>query len=184
VAVFNPCFRRQLDITDPTSGVDAQALVDDLGNGIKGIFSNTWPFDVTAYNVEGAPPHYPMAVHHANVAGGLITPNVPPELAVCLSFYAVNNRPRQRGRLYLPLFMLQNSTDANMLSIKSAIRDNASLLVGLFAGLGGSNVDWGVWSKTDNAFHKATNWFVSDAWAIQRRRGIKETARKTGTTSG
>jgi hypothetical protein len=42
----------------------------------------------------------------------------------------------------------------------------------------------GVWSQADHTFRKATDYFISDAWAIQRRRGIKETARTKGTTTG
>jgi hypothetical protein len=173
-AVITPHFRRQLDITDPTSGTNAQSLCDDLASQyafLPGI-------------VEGAKPRFPLAQTRRNVGSAVKQPAVPPELSVCLSFYSGDNRPRYRGRLYLPAWLLGGTSGDMGRVIPTGLRDTCQTLVASFAGLGGTNVDWGVWSQAGQAFHKATNWFISDAWAIQRRRGIKEITRSTGTTSG
>src|SRR4051794_20308569 len=77
-AVINPCFRRQLDITDPTSGTDAQALTDDLANGLvawnTAIGGAASQLTVQAYNIQGAKPNYPMATTKKNV-GLFATPS-------------------------------------------------------------------------------------------------------------
>lgn len=183
-AVINPCFRRQLDITDPTSDADAQQLCQDLATAINTFNPRTTPLKVTAYNIEGPPPHFPMGSYTLNPAATPIDPGMPPELAVVLSYYADQNRPRHRGRLYIPLWTIATGGAASQTKVAALERTTAGGLVTRFANLGGSNVDWGVWSTRDQAFHKATNWFVSDAWGTVRSRGIKESARTAGTTSG
>jgi len=184
-AVITPHFRRQIDIGDPLSGTDAQQLCTDLAAkmatlpGVAGT-----PFTVTAYNDQGAKPNYPLAQVKTNTGGAIKQPTTPPEMAVCLSFFSGLNRPRFRGRLYLPAWLL-GATPSDMTRVVPAgIRSVAEGCVPHFATLGGANVDWGVWSTVGNAFHKTTDYFISDAWATQRRRGIKETARTSGTTSG
>jgi hypothetical protein len=184
VAVISPCFRRQLDVTDPTSGVDAQALTDDLANVIDLYTSRATPFTVKAYNIEGPPPHYPMATTVKRAATTPIEPAYPPELAVVLSFNDGSNVPRHRGRLYIPLWVLDNTGGEAGVKVSTAMRTQAGGFVSRFAALGGANVDWGVWSTVDHAFHKAANYYVSDAWGTIRSRGIKETARTAGTTTG
>lgn len=183
VAVFSPTFRVQWDPGDIFGeSADLDQLCKDLRTALALYPGGNSYFRVTAYNVEGPPPHYPLAEATSGTKGTFRSVSIPPELAVVLSFYGAQNIPRFRGRLYLPAWFLGVSTVSE--KIDSAARTQAGNLVGTLAGLGGINVDWGVWSKTSNAFHKAEHWFVSDAWAIQRRRGIKETARLTGTTSG
>lgn len=184
-AVITLHFRRQLDLSDPTSGTNALALCTDLADQLGFLpGKGTTPLTVTAYNQEGAAPNYPLATYTKDPLGAIKVPGVPPEVAVVLSYFADQNRPRRRGRIYLPAWLL-GATSADMGEVvPSSLRTRAVSLVNSFAGLGGTNVDWGVWSSVDHAFHKATDYFVSDAWAIQRRRGIKETTRTVGTTSG
>lgn len=185
LAVITPHFRRQLDITDPTSGVNATQLCQDLADALAlALPGATTPFTVTAYNDQGVKPNYPMASITKNSGAAIKVVSCVPEAAVCLSFYADQNRPRHRGRLYLPAWLLGGTSGDMGRVVPSGLRTTAQACVTSFANLGGANVDWGVWSGVDRAFYKATNYFISDAWAIQRRRGIKETARTVGTTSG
>jgi hypothetical protein len=184
-AVINPCFRRQMDIADPLSGTNAQQLVDDMVAYLRlqpGLSST--PLVVSAYNVEAPPKTPPMAIARSNVGGAVKDPGLPPELAVCLSFFSGQNRASYRGRLYMPVWFFSSTAADLGTKIPTSLRTQAANFVSGFAGLGGANVDWGVWSSTTHAFHKATDYFVSDAWAIQRSRGIQETARTKGTTSG
>lgn len=184
VAVISPCFRRQLDITDPTSGADAQQLCQDLATAINSAVPRTTPLRITAYNIEGPPPHYPMGAYTLNGASTPIDPGMIPEAAVVLSYYAGQNVKRQRGRVYIPAWVVASGASSLLTAVPSGVRTTAATFVTSFANLGGTNVDWGVWSSRDAAFHKATNYFISDAWGTVRSRGIKETARTTGTTSG
>src|SRR3954454_23607146 len=58
------------------------------------------PWTIKVYDAKKPPPSFPLATQQNNAT----TPNsgIPREVAVCLSYYAVYNRPRFRGRLYLP----------------------------------------------------------------------------------
>lgn len=183
--VINPCFRRQLDITDPTSGADAQALCDDLLAGIKAWQgATTKQVKVTAYNLEGAAPHYPMATSEANPTNNWAY-NTNPVTACCLSFYGDQNIPRKRGRLYVPMAITGTpNEDVGFGRPSATVRTKVAALVPIFAGLGGTNVDWIVWSRVSTAAHKVEHWFVDDSWDVIRSRKVKATTRDTGTTSG
>lgn len=183
-AVINPCFRRQMDISDPTSGTDAQALCDDLAAAI-----NTWTVPATkmitvkAYNLQGAKPNYPLA---SKTLGSTPSPTIGvPQQALCLSFYSGLNQPRKRGRLYLPAWTMTNTGAELSSSVASAtLRTKAAALVPIFAGLGGANVDWIVWSRVAQSAGRVDNYFIDESWDIQRRRKVKSTQRTVGTTSG
>jgi len=187
-AVINPCFRRQMDLTDPLSGTDAQALCDDLATGLEAwltaISGAHKQLTVTAYNIEGTPPNRPLAQKKVQ-AGVYGLPVCPPELACCLSFYGTQNIPRQRGRLYVPVFLLNlGANEVSAPVIGSPARDKVAQLVAKFAALGGTNVDWIVWSQVAHAATKVQNYWIDEAWDTMRSRGLKATARTTGTTSG
>jgi hypothetical protein len=179
--VINPCFRRQLDIGDPLSGTDAQQLCDDLAAGLT-TWAGTADLTVRAYNLQGSKPNYPLAEKHLNV-GTYVTPTVPPELAVCLSFYGGQNQPSKRGRLFLPAFLC-GVTGSPGLKISAGTITKAESLVSMFSGLGGANVDWIVWSRTHQTAAKVDHYWVDNAWDIQRSRGIKADVRVVKTTSG
>lgn len=134
----------------------------------------------TAYDVRGAKPNYPKFMVTRNADTAKPAPNNR-ELALCLSFFNENNRPRNRGRLYIPVcFTGQN---ANGAVADGQLTQKVADLVPIFTGLGGIDVDWGVWSTVDSQFRKATDWFVDNSWDTQRRRGKRATARVKGTTS-
>lgn len=184
-AVINPTFRRQMDITDPTSGTNFQALVDDLGAALTPwTVPASEKLTIKAYNLEGAAPNYPQAT--GTYGNGTPTPlQSVPQNAVALSFYGAQNVPRQRGRLYIPSFLLSATTaELSAARASATLRTKVAALVPIFAGLGGTNVDWIVWSRVAHAATKVQNYFVDESWDIIRRRKLKSTARTTGTTSG
>jgi hypothetical protein len=166
--------------------VNATQLCTDLADRwpfLPGLGATT-PFTVSAYKRGGAKLGLPVGKVARNPTGTPKNLPVIPEAAVVLSYYAGQNAQRHRGRMYLPAWLLGATSSDMVRSVPQSIRDAAAGLVTTLQGLGGVNVDWGVWSEADHTFRKATNYFVSDAWAIQRRRGIKETARNVGTTTG
>lgn len=184
-AVINPVFRRQLDITDPTSDANFQQLVDDLGAALTPwTVPATESLTIKAYNIQGAKPNYPKA--QRTFGGTSPTPITGlPQQALCLSFYGPQNIPRKRGRLYIPAFLLSSSfSELASARASATVRTKVAALVPIFAGLGGSNVDWGVWSRVGSSFTRAENYFVDESWDIVRRRKLKSTTRTTGTTSG
>jgi hypothetical protein len=105
------------------------------------------------------------------------------EMACCLSFYGGPNAPRNRGRLYVPAFLVFSGTTPGVRPTDT-IRDKVGELAPILAGLGGINVDWIVWSPTNTAATKVDHWFVDDEWDVQRRRGLRPTTRTAGTTGG
>lgn len=185
VLCINPCFRRQLDILDPTSGTDALQLCTDLATAIQG-----WSVPVNrtvtvkAYNLQGAKPNYPLA-SFTKGAGGFITGACPPQQAVCLSFFSGQNQPRKRGRLYVPANVATiTAADVASATIPTALRTKIAGLVPIFANLGGTNVDWIVWSRVAQLAGRVDNWWVDESWDIIRSRKLKAAVRDTGTTSG
>jgi hypothetical protein len=165
---------------------NATALCNDLADkwGFLAGIGATTPYTVSAYKRGGAKLGLPMARVTRNPTGTPKVLTTPPEMAIVLSYYAGVNAPRYRGRMYFPAWLLGASSSQMVGAVPSALRTALEVQVGYLAGLGGANVDWGLWSEADHTFRKATNYFISDAWAQQRRRGIKETARTVGTTSG
>jgi hypothetical protein len=54
----------------------------------------------------------------------------------------------------------------------------------IFANLGGSDVDWIVWSRKNHTATKVQNYWVDDEWDTVRSRGLKRSTRQVATTSG
>ena len=184
-AVINPCFRAQWNWLDPTAGTDAQALCNDLATAL-----DAWDIaaggqlTVTAYDLQGAKPNYPKAkkVIRPDTAAPV---SVNPETCAVLSFFGARNVPRERGRLYIPAFIISGSGAVVGGPLNdSTIRTKVGELVPIFANLGGANIDWIVWSTLRQAATRVENWFIKDTWGVQRSRRLKSTSRLTGTTSG
>jgi hypothetical protein len=167
---------------DAGATTDPQNLCDDLAAAMATYWAAPRQVEVKAYDAEGTPPVYPAA--SAIVNQGLFPASQGiREVAICLSYFATTNRPRTRGRLYLPPGLMVTTT-FGVPRPSQAVRDKAAALVPILAGLGGVDVDWCVYSRVDGQARKVTDWWVDDAWDIQRSRGLIPTIRSTGTTSG
>jgi hypothetical protein len=177
---IDPCFRAAAGLSTP------DAFASDLANGLMGWASG--PFSVAQltvkiYDIEGTKPVFPVGTAIVN-PGGLSASGNPREVALCLSFFADHNLPRQRGRLYLPCGAV--GATGTGLGVRPSLgqRQKAADLVPIFAGLGGADVDWIIWSQAAQLAHKVTNWWVDDEWDTVRKRGLRPTTRTLGTTSG
>lgn len=184
-AVINPTFRRQMDLTDPTSDANFQTLVNDLGAALTPwTVPASEKLTIKAYDLQGGTPNYPKA---QGVFGNATpTPILGvPQQSLALSYYGSQNIPRHRGRLFLPAWLMTTSTaELAAARASSTVRAKAAALVPIFANLGGTNVDWIVWSRVASAATRVENYFVDESWDIIRRRKLKSTARTTGTTAG
>jgi hypothetical protein len=110
----------------------------------------------------------------AQQAGG------PREVALCLSYFADRNIPRNRGRMFIgpwPDNLMDDRPD-------QAALETLAALAGGISGLGGINVQWVQHSPTNGTFKNVTNWFVDDEWDTVRSRGLRATRRLSGTVSG
>ncbi len=111
---------------------------------------------------------------------------VPHEVAVCLSYYADRNLPRQRGRIYIG--PLGNSAIAGAVAGDNDSRQ-ASALRPSFATAGARLIaesqsgfrPWVVYSPTDLAGRQVTDGWIDDAFDTQRRRGRKPAVRELFT---
>jgi hypothetical protein len=136
---------------------------------------------VKVYDAEAPKPNYPHAVYENNETQRNLT-NWPHELALCLSYYAVHNVQRHRGRLYLTPGLMFNSQGLDTFATGTMMQKMADYAK-VLEGIGGVNVDWCVWSRVDRKAYSVTDYWVDNEWDVQRRRGLKATQRITGATN-
>lgn len=175
--VITPHFDDKGLATDPVG------LATDLAAAL-----NTWGgwgsirrTQVKMYDAQGTPPVFPQADVITNQAGYPVSGS-PRELAMCLSFFAERNVARRRGRLYIPCPILTGGSPVVRPSLTN--RQKVAELAPIFAGLGGADVDWVVYSRADDTGRKVTDWWVDDEWDVIRSRGLTRTTRTAGTTGG
>lgn len=133
--------------------------------------------DIRGYNMDDPTPRPQKFIKRAQVAGSGV--QSPGQIALCLSYYADRNLPRQRGRIYLAPFSASTryATSAQMTSVMA--------LPPLLAGLGGLNVDWSLWSPTTQQHTRINHAWVDDSWDIIRsRKQPAITPRQTWTGNG
>lgn len=166
---------------DHGATTNPQNLCHDLGEALKTYYTVSTEINVKAYDAQGTRPVYPQGDYTVNVGVANIS-SVNRDVALCLSYYADQNRPRYRGRLYLPCNLIGLTPSAARPT--TGMQQKVADLVPILSGLGGIDVDWSVYSRTDNAARKVTNWWVDNNWDSQRRRGPRPTSRLSGSTSG
>jgi hypothetical protein len=168
----------KISITPHFFGDNPQALANALKtNLIANAAVGTKPFTVTIYDATKAPPNYPLA--SASQTGTTPNSTAPRELALCLSYYSTYNRPRYRGRLYIPLNLNGVST-ANARPTATQITNTLGWANVFKSGLPTSH-NWVVYSTVDKASYGVTNYWVDDEWDIMRSRGMVGTTRQLGT---
>jgi hypothetical protein len=177
--VITPHFNDHGALTDPAN------LCNDLAVALGGWMTpaNGAQITVKAYDAQGSVPVYPAASVVKNV-GTTASSGYAREVALCLSYYADFNRPRSRGRLYLPPGLMLTPPNSLDLRPNATWRNKAMALGPLLAGLGGIDVDWVVWSRKDHVARKVTNYYCDDEWDVVRSRGLRATTRTAATTSG
>lgn len=165
---------------DPTGGTNWKAFADD----VKAVFQNRSgvPFgygvETKVYDMADAKPRPVKASSPwAQGLAGFSSEFAPREVALCLSYFSERNLPRFRGRIYLGPWAAapERPTSAQIAAVKA-------LSTGL-EGIGGPDVDWGLWSPTRAAFSKITAGWVDDEWDTIRSRGLRATSRNVFTTN-
>lgn len=161
----------------PAVIADADSLCQDLADALNDWMNDKREIIVKAYDAQGTVPVYPIGVGVASA--GLAPPSTSPrEVAICLSFYSQRNIPRNRGRLYIP-----HTWMGGAIGVRPAAQNRTTVgsLAQIFADLGGVDVDWVVFSRSDNDAKPVSNWWVDDEWDTMRSRGLRPTTRLTGT---
>jgi hypothetical protein len=127
------------------------------------------------YDMADAKPREPIAQANIDMpAAG--TPG-PGEVALCLSFYAQRNLPRQRGRIYTGPFRGASTSGPRPGTVLNDAMALGAALMGLSSGTG----DWQVFSPTTNTYRDVTNYWVDDAWDTVRSRGWPASGRQVGS---
>lgn len=190
-----PLYRMQVTLTD---GIDAFTdiaavttfYLDDLGSqsdptnlaqdtaALFAGFGQQWAspinrVEAAAYEIPdllggktGPPKGVGSAPHVGNTGG-------PREVACCLSYYAGQNTPRRRGRMYMGPFVGTSLGVRPDPTLTAAILDLGDGILGL----GGLDVSWVQYSPTENTSQGVTDYYVDNAWDTQRSRGLDPTAR-------
>ncbi len=139
-----------------------------------------------AYDVD-AKPNYPRAVKTVN-PGIIWEQLLPHEIALCLSYAGTNRGNKaERGRIYLNPCLYFAQT-AILLRPSQAQMDWAlgfySTSNASFPDVGGVDWQFGVWSKTYQKFTQTKQAWSNDEWDTQRRRGLRETTRRSIARDG
>lgn len=165
-------------ITPHYFGDDAQALADRLKSNFAAFapVGGSKPFTIRIYDAQKAPPSYPLAI--ATQAGTPPSSSTPRELAVCLSYYSTWNRPRFRGRVYIPTVFLSTALGARPSAAQ--ITSILGWKDPLTASLPPSH-NLVVYSRMDNKSYGVDHFWVDDEWDIVRSRGRKPTTRQLAT---
>jgi hypothetical protein len=168
---------------------DADGLAEDIANH----FANYRPLPIgwnrvncRLYDMAEPAPREIQGEFTATTTNQSGQANGPREVALCLSFYADRNLPRNRGRLYLGPW-----TPGHMSERPGAdpIAWTVNMRNGL-ANIGGVDVQWCVYSPTDSigqatpVFKQVSAGWADDEWDTVRSRGLRAISRNAWTMEG
>jgi hypothetical protein len=132
---------------------------------------------VNVYDLGIPPPRSPLVESMLVPLGASSTP-VPEEAAVCCSYYAIQNRPRRRGRVYIgPLDVTALERTTTRVRTSDALRAVLSGCATRLMTGNGQSITWVILSGVDAAARVITGGWVDDAPDTQRRRGTAAAAR-------
>jgi hypothetical protein len=168
--------RDNVSIHPHYGGSDPQAVANILKTNLDNWAGTAGkPYTIKIYDAEKAPPSFPLAT--VTNPGTPPSTSAPREVSLCLSYYSTWNRPRYRGRLYLPAHWTASSpgvrpSDASMAQALTFATD--VLKKNLPAA-----TNWVVWSRMDRKPYGVTDVWVDDEWDTVRSRGLRGTKRST-----
>lgn len=141
--------------------------------------------EIKYYDLPGPVPNYPIEEDVWNLAADPSGPQLPQEVALCLSFQGARTpgfpQNRRRGRVYIgPLGTGANTNGRPTSGFVTQLATAAATLKANIIALAGDTV-WSVWSTVDQAGVPIDNGWVDNVWDTQRRRGLVETSRTTWT---
>lgn len=136
----------------------------------------TAPFTLKAYDAATPPPSYPVAT--ASQTGTPPSSATPRELAMCLSYYSTYNRPRFRGRLYLPAWWF--TATANVRPSGAIMTAVLGFATSVLTKTLPAQANWVMWSTIEKKSQGGvSDIWVDDEWDTMRSRGLSATTRQT-----
>ena len=178
-------FRRSAagpDITDP----NFQTLAVDIANlfgTYRSLPSGYNRVTVKTYNMEDAKPRPIKGDATYLIPTTSTSESGPREVALCLSYWATRNLPRNRGRIYTGPWITGTERPA-----PAAIALLQTLKQGL-ANIGGTDIQWCVYSPTTPGglglqFKKVSGAWIDNEWDTIRSRGLRATTRDATAIEG
>lgn len=168
---------RLTDGAEPAVTTFATALMNAWNGFLPVAVRNGW-IKVAVYDAQKTTkPNYPITEVEMR-KDTFATSTANRETALTLSYYASFNRPRSRGRLYIPAFFSGFTPSGAQAALN--MRQQISALGPILAGVTPSTADWVVYSRVNNEALSVTNTWVDDAWDTIRSRGKRATARTLG----
>lgn len=160
------------------SGDNPQALADAIKANLiaNSAVAMLVPFTLKVYDALKAPPSYPL--YSTSNGAGFTPSNRPREVSLCLSYYALWNRPTFRGRLYIPAYFLPSSMDVRPTGAQMAA---AIAWKTTFGKNLPANHTWGVFSRKTGQLSAISHVWCDDEWDTIRSRGMRGTTRVTET---
>lgn len=159
-------------------GDNAQGLADALKANLTANtqVGATHPFTIKVYDAQKPAPNFPLA--QAQSGTGFSNTATPREICLCLSYYSTWNRPRYRGRMYIPGTFVGGSFGQRPTSLQ---RDNALAWGQTFGKNLPAQHNWVVYSRRNDEAYGVNHIWVDDEWDIIRSRGLRPTTRTEGT---
>jgi hypothetical protein len=134
-------------------------------------------FTLKAYDAAALPPSYPLATVVQD--GTLSTTPIPREIALCLSYYTTYNRPRYRGRLFLPASWF--SVAPGVRPTATAMQEALAFATAVLSKSLPATHNWVLWSRVARKSQGGvSDVWVDDEWDTVRSRGLRATERVTG----
>jgi hypothetical protein len=175
---FDTTLPRDLVTINPhIFGTDPQYVADHLASNLSTLTPvGADPLTIKIYDAQKAPPSFPLVTKV--VGTGSVTTTHPREVALCLSYYSTYNRPRFRGRLYIPGHYIGGTFGLRPTAgqITNALNFGAAMKSGWQSGY-----NWVVYSAKDGKSYGTTAYWVDDEWDIIRSRGLRGTTRQLGS---
>jgi hypothetical protein len=171
-----------LDTDELGTTPDYEALATDTAALFNAQLPNTTAhrtLNVRAYDMDDPIPREPHADVSVPRPSSPSDPG-PREVALCLSYYADRNLPRQRGRMYIGPWNATAMADRP----DGILMQRLGTLAEGISGLGGINVQWVQHSEVAGTYSTVTNWWVDNAWDTMRSRGQEASTRITGEVNG
>lgn len=169
--------RDQVTVNPHFSGDNPGALADALMVGMAGLpGALTMTYGVKIYDALKPKPNPPLTTRQFGSTFSASTKMR--EVSLCLSYYSTYNRPRYRGRLFVPGELISGAL--GLRPTTQQITDALNFRLALTTGLP-PNTNWIVYSKTAGQSYGVSNCWVDDEWDVQRSRGLRSTTRQLAT---
>jgi hypothetical protein len=167
----------QITVNPHFNGSDPEALAQALHDNLAAYTPTAGTqFSLKIYDAAKAPPSYPLA--QRTHAGTVKTSSGPREIAMCLSYYTTYNRPRFRGRLYLPASWFGSTF--NVRPAGGVITGVLGFATSVLKPNMPAQTNWIVWSELEQKDKGGvTDIWCDDEWDTVRSRGLVATTRQT-----